>query len=79
MRIFEDTPALSIDPVGVRKRVVTPNARVRAAHVVLAGNVHLGELMPAVSRTLVPVTTYVAATAPLGAAAARGDRIQRAR
>ncbi len=66
VRIFEQTPALSIDPVGVRKRVVTPNARVRAANVVLAGNVHLGELMPSVSRTLVPVTTYVAATAPLG-------------
>ncbi len=43
VRIFENTPALSIDPVGVRKRVVTPNARVRAGHVVLAGNVHLGE------------------------------------
>ncbi len=67
VRIFENTPALSIDPVGVRKRVGTPNARVRAAHVVLAGNVHLGELMPEVARTLVPVTTYVAATAPLGA------------
>lgn len=66
VRIFEQTPALSIDPVGVRKRVVTPNARVRAANVVLAGNVHLDELMPSVSRTLVPVTTYVAATAPLG-------------
>jgi gamma-glutamylputrescine oxidase len=67
VRIFENTPALSIDPVGVRKRVVTPNARVRAGHVVLAGNVHLGDLMPQVARTLVPVTTYVAATAPLGA------------
>ena len=42
VRIFEDTPALSIDPAGVRKRIATPNARVRAPHVVLAGNVHLG-------------------------------------
>ncbi len=66
VRIFEQTPALSIDPVGVRKRVVTPKARVRSAHVVLAGNVHLGDLLPGISRTLVPVTTYVAATAPLG-------------
>ena len=70
VRIFENTPALSIDPVGVRKRVGTPNARLRAAHVVLAGNVHLGDLMPEVARTLVPVTTYVAATAPLGASVA---------
>ena len=42
-RIFEDTPAVSLDPAGVRKRIVTPAGRVRAAHVVLAGNVHLGD------------------------------------
>ena len=29
-RIFEDTPALAIDVEGVRKRIVTPSARVRA-------------------------------------------------
>ena len=65
-RIFENSPALSLDPIGVRKRVVTPHARVRAAHVVLAGNVHLGGIMPNVAQSLVPVTTYVVATAPLG-------------
>jgi gamma-glutamylputrescine oxidase len=65
-RIFEDTPALSIDPTGIRKRVVTPNARVRAAHIVLAGNTHLAALAPKLARTLVPITTYTVATAPLG-------------
>ncbi len=65
-RIFEDTPVLHIDPDGVRKRLVTPHARVRASQVVLAGNVHLGALMPDISGTLIPITTYVAATAPLG-------------
>jgi gamma-glutamylputrescine oxidase len=65
-RIFEDTPALSIDPTGVRKRIVTPAARIRASHVVLAGNVQLGPLMPRLAATLVPVTTYVITTAPLG-------------
>jgi glycine/D-amino acid oxidase-like deaminating enzyme len=64
-RIFEDTPALSIDPAGVRKRIVTPNGRVRAAHVVLAGNVQLGALMPQVAATLLPVTTFVMMTEPL--------------
>ena len=66
-RIFENTPALSIDPAGIRKRVVTPSARVRAAHVVLAGNTGLGGLMPRLAVTLLPVTTYVVTTAPLGA------------
>ncbi|MDO8876822.1 MAG: FAD-binding oxidoreductase, partial [Pseudolabrys sp.] len=65
-RIFEDTPALSIDPAGVRKRIVTPNGRLRAAHVVLAGNVQLGALMPQVAATLLPVTTFVMVTEPLG-------------
>jgi glycine/D-amino acid oxidase-like deaminating enzyme len=65
-RIFENTPALSIDPTGVRKRIVTPGARLRANHVVLCGNVQLGELMPRVAATLVPMTTYVITTAPLG-------------
>jgi glycine/D-amino acid oxidase-like deaminating enzyme len=66
-RIFENTPALSIDPAGVRKRIVTPSARVRANHVVLCGNVRLGALIPRVAATLIPITTYVITTAPLGA------------
>lgn len=65
-RIFEETPALAIDPAGVRKRIATPNGRVRAAHVVFAGNVQLGNVMPSLSATLLPVTTYVMVTQPLG-------------
>ena len=65
-RIFEHTPALSVDPAGVRKRIVTPAARLRANHVVLCGNVQLASLMPRVSSALIPVTTYVITTAPLG-------------
>ena len=66
VRIFEQTPALEIDPDGVRKRVVTKHARVRAAHVVLAGNVHLAELMPRLASTLLPTFSYAIVTAPLG-------------
>jgi glycine/D-amino acid oxidase-like deaminating enzyme len=65
-RIFQDTPALSIDASGVRKRIETPRARLRADQVVLAGNVHLGKIMPWISGTLTPVWTYVAVTQPLG-------------
>ena len=65
-RIFENTPALSIDPSGVRKRIVTPGARLRANHVVLCGNVGLKSLMPRLAATMIPVTTYVITTAPLG-------------
>ncbi len=65
-RIFEQTPALSIDPAGVRKRIVTPSARVRAHHVVLCGNVQVADLMPKIAAAILPVTTYVITTAPLG-------------
>jgi glycine/D-amino acid oxidase-like deaminating enzyme len=65
-RIFEETPAISLDPAGVRKRIVTPAGRVRAAQVVLAGNIHLGTLMPQLAATLLPVTTFVMVTQPIG-------------
>jgi glycine/D-amino acid oxidase-like deaminating enzyme len=66
--VFEHTPALAIDPQGVRKRIETPNGRLRAAHVVLAGNVHIGKLMRRLGGTLLPIWTYLATTSPLGAA-----------
>jgi glycine/D-amino acid oxidase-like deaminating enzyme len=65
-RIFEDTPVIGIDPFGIRKRIVTPRARLRASHLVLAGNIHLGQAMRRLSDTLVPVWRHAAVTAPLG-------------
>jgi glycine/D-amino acid oxidase-like deaminating enzyme len=65
-RIFEDTPVVSIDPSGIRKRIVTPSARLRASHIVLAGNIHLGAPLQRLSETLLPVWRYAAVTAPLG-------------
>jgi glycine/D-amino acid oxidase-like deaminating enzyme len=73
-RIFENTPALSIDPSGVRKRIVTPGARLRANHVVLCGNIGLKSLMPRLAATMVPLTTYVITTAPLGGRLAEAVR-----
>jgi glycine/D-amino acid oxidase-like deaminating enzyme len=65
-RIFEDTPVVSVDASGIRKRIVTPSARLRASHVVLAGNLHLGAPLRRLSETLLPVWRYAAVTAPLG-------------
>lgn len=66
VRIFEDTPVIGIDSAGIRKRIMTPLARVRASHIVLAGNVDLGPPAPRLSRTLLPVWRHAAVTAPLG-------------
>jgi glycine/D-amino acid oxidase-like deaminating enzyme len=65
-RIFEDTPVVNIDFSGIRKRIVTPSARLRASHIVLAGNIHLGAPLRRLSETLLPVWRYAAVTAPLG-------------
>jgi gamma-glutamylputrescine oxidase len=66
VRIFEDTPVVALDAAGVRKRIETQGARVRAAHVVLACNVLLGDLVPRLGATLLPVTTFVLVTEPIG-------------
>jgi len=65
-RIFENTPVVGIDFSGIRKRIATPSARLRASHIVLAGNVHLGQPMRRLTDTLLPVWRYAAITAPLG-------------
>lgn len=65
-RIYENTPAMEIDPAGVRKRIVTPSARLRAGHVVLAGNVHIGTLRPDLAGTLVELSVHAMVTEPLG-------------
>ena len=64
-RIFEETPAIELDPAGVRKRVQTPSAKVRATHVVLAANVQLSNLMPRLGATVMPLTTYVMVSEPI--------------
>jgi gamma-glutamylputrescine oxidase len=65
-RVFENTRAVSVDPAGVRKRIETPHGRVRAGHVVLAGNVHLGSVAQRLADTLVPITVFTGVTQSLG-------------
>jgi gamma-glutamylputrescine oxidase len=65
-RICEHTPALAIDGAGLRKRVETPKARIRADHIVLAGGAHLGPVFPIAAETVIPLSTYAITTAPLG-------------
>jgi glycine/D-amino acid oxidase-like deaminating enzyme len=65
-RIFEDTPVVAIDTAAVRKRIETQGGRMRASHVVLACNVQLGDLMPRLGATLLPISSFVLVTEPLG-------------
>jgi gamma-glutamylputrescine oxidase len=65
-RIFENTRAVALDPAGVRKRIETPHGRVRASHVVLAGNIHLGAVAQQLADTLLPVTAFAGVTQSIG-------------
>jgi glycine/D-amino acid oxidase-like deaminating enzyme len=66
VRIFENTEVTAVDLAGVRKRIMTSRGRVRASHVVLAGNVRLAGIVPPLAGTLIPVTAHVGVTRPLG-------------
>ncbi|HEY0819565.1 MAG TPA: FAD-binding oxidoreductase [Rhizobacter sp.] len=64
VRIFEQTPALSITP-GSTVRLRTPQGEVRASHALLAGNVYLQGLAPSLADRIMPVGTYIVASEPL--------------
>jgi gamma-glutamylputrescine oxidase len=76
VQVFEGTRALgfteALDGTGgglVRIRV--PGGEVRSRHLVLCGNVYLGNTAPSLASTIMAVATYIVATEPLGAERAR--------
>ncbi|MDJ0389223.1 FAD-binding oxidoreductase [Roseomonas sp. E05] len=64
-RIHGGTPALSLTREGARWRIATPQGSLLAEQVVLATNGYTGDLWPGLRRSLVPVFSSIAATAPL--------------
>ena len=71
VQIFEGSEAVQVQAAaaagGGKARVRTAQGEVRARFVLLAGNVHLGRVAPALARRIMPVGTYIIATEPLGA------------
>jgi gamma-glutamylputrescine oxidase len=65
VRIHEHTRALRIER-GAAPAVHTARGAVRCAHVLLAGNVYLEDLAPQLSARIMPVGTFIAASAVLG-------------
>ncbi|SEP94811.1 Glycine/D-amino acid oxidase [Faunimonas pinastri] len=69
--VFEKSPALSLKRDRDCWLVATPAGSVRAPRVALATAAYTGDLWPEIRRTIVPVTSYQAATDPLGSLAER--------
>jgi gamma-glutamylputrescine oxidase len=68
-RIFENSAALSVD-TGANRVVKTAGGEVRAKTVLVCGNAYIGDLLPEIGAKIMPVSTQVMATEPLGAQAA---------
>jgi glycine/D-amino acid oxidase-like deaminating enzyme len=69
--VHGETPALSLSREGAQWRIETPRAVVRADKVLLATNGFTGDLWPDLRRSIVPVFSSIAATAPLSDAIAQ--------
>ena len=68
--IHEDSPALRIER-GPSQLVHTPQGRVKARYVVVAGNAYLGNLLPELAAKSMPCGSQVIATEPLSAEMAK--------
>jgi gamma-glutamylputrescine oxidase len=64
--LHEASPVLGIAP-GAPMVLATPQGEIRADRVLLCGNAYLGRLVPALAAEIMPVTSCVIATEPLGA------------
>jgi gamma-glutamylputrescine oxidase len=67
-RIFEDSRVVSVD-TGAKPVVKTANGAVRSKFVLVCGNAYIGDLLPEIGGKIMPVSTQILATEPLGAQA----------
>lgn len=66
VQIYEHSRVLSLRR-GARPAVSTAHGCVECRYVAIAGGAYLGSLVPELARRIMPVSTYIVATAPLGA------------
>lgn len=65
-RIFEHSAVIAADTEAREPVVQTAQGRVRAKHLILAGNAYLGRLVPYLANRIMPVGSFIVATEPLG-------------
>jgi gamma-glutamylputrescine oxidase len=69
--IFEMSPVLSVDTEAARPVVKTAEGEINARVLVLCGNAYLGNVVPTLTSRVMPVSTQIMATEPLGPRLAR--------
>lgn len=65
--LYEQSPVIRIDTQAPHPVVTTANGQVRCKTLVLCGNAYLGNVVPTLSTRIMPVSTQIMATEPLGA------------
>jgi gamma-glutamylputrescine oxidase len=70
-RLFENSRVTSVDDSGPRPRVVTAQGEVVADTLVVCGNAYLGKTLSRLSGQIMPVSSQVVTTEPLGDLAAQ--------
>ena len=65
-RIFEMSPVTSVETDAARPALRTARGEIRARTLVLCGNAYLGGVVPALENRIMPVSTQIMATEPLG-------------
>ena len=68
--IFEMSPVTAVRTDGPQPALQTARGELRAKVLVLCGNAYLGNVVPALARRVMPVSTQIMATEPLGDLAA---------
>ncbi|MBC7145815.1 MAG: FAD-binding oxidoreductase [Thioclava marina] len=69
--IYEMSPVTSVDTEATRPVIKTAKGQITAKTLVLCGNAYLGHVVPTLERRVMPVSTQVMATEPLGEDRAR--------
>jgi gamma-glutamylputrescine oxidase len=64
------SPVISVQTEGAQPSLRTAKGEIRAKTLVLCGNAYLGHVVPALERRVMPVSTQIMATEPLGDLAA---------
>jgi gamma-glutamylputrescine oxidase len=67
-RIFENSRVIAVD-TGANPVVKTAQGEVHAKFVLVCGNAYIGDLLPEIGGRIMPVSTQILATEPLGEAA----------
>lgn len=65
-KVFQHSEAVDVSLDGSQKKILTPQGEILCKNIVFSGGGYMGKFFPQLSRTMLPIATYVMTTEPLG-------------